>query len=282
MNTPSEQQDQSPVPRSPALLEGLVSLVIPAHNEADNIGPVILAADSALRGMASEHEILLVDDGSTDGTPEVARAALGSEDGRLRIISHARKSGYGVSVRDGLLAAKGDFVGFMDGDAQFDPGDLAALAEFLPQADLVAGVRKRRADPWHRLVVSGVFNALVRLLYGIAYRDVDCGLKLMRRSALESVQPIQATSALLNTELYFKIAHNGGRIVQVTVDHHPRRAGVRSGGRLRPILRAIRELVLLRIRLARTWNPAADGPAATGPGSSSAGQTEANAPTEHA
>ena len=197
--------------------------------------------------------MVLVDDGSTDGTAEVAQAAM-SPRGSLRVIRHPAKSGYGVSVAEGLTAATGDVVGFVDGDGQFDLRELAKLAARLDTADLVAGIRTRRADPWFRHVISGVFNVLVRALYGIRRRDVDCGMKVMRRSVLTAAAPLQARSALLNTELFFKTARSGLTTVQVEVSHHPRVAGVRSGARLRPILRAIKELVVLRARLARTWD----------------------------
>ena len=120
-------------------------------------------------------------------------------------------------------------------------------------ADLAAGWRRRRADPRYRLVIAGVFNLLVRLLYGVRVRDIDCGLKLMDRTVLDAAAPLLARSALLNTELYFKAKRSGLRVRQVPVPHYPRVAGVRSGARLIPILRAIRDLVWLRLCLSRQW-----------------------------
>ncbi len=236
-------------------LAGLLSLVIPAHNEADNLPRVLPAARQVLTALADEFEIVLVDDGSTDQTVAVARREMGDAGARLRVVSHAHKLGYGITVADGLRAARGQWVAFMDGDGQFDPMDLARLAEQGVDADLIAGWRQRRADPWHRSVVSHTFNILVRLLYGISYRDVDCGFKLMRRQVLDAAAPLLARSALLNTELYFKAQRSGLRVTQVGLTHHPRLAGVRSGGRLRPILRAVGELVRLRLELARSWSP---------------------------
>src|SRR5205823_5070297 len=131
--------------------------------------------------------------------------------------------------------------------------DLRALADLMSSADLAAGWRRHRADPRYRLVIAGVFNLLVRTLYRVRVRDIDCGLKLMRREVLEASAPLLARSALLNTELYFKCQRSGLRIRQMAVNHHPRVAGVRSGARLIPILRAVRDLVWLRLRLARYW-----------------------------
>jgi glycosyltransferase involved in cell wall biosynthesis len=239
----------------PGRLKGLLSLVIPAHNEAENLPRVLAGAVETLDRLSDRYEIVLVDDGSTDDTQMVAQRSMGTAADRLRIVSHRRKSGYGITVADGLRAARGDWVAFMDGDGQFDPRDLALLAELAEGSDLITGWRKHRADPWHRSVVSRTFNILVRLLYGVNYRDVDCGFKLMRREVLDGAAPLIARSALLNTELYFKTKRSGLRVAQVGLTHHPRLAGVRSGGRLVPILRAIRELVRMRIQLARDWSP---------------------------
>ncbi|MHB1500934.1 MAG: glycosyltransferase family 2 protein [Candidatus Dormibacteria bacterium] len=236
-------------------LGGTLSLVIPAHNEQDNLPRVLAAALPVLRDLATDFEVVLVDDGSQDATVAVSRAAMGQDANRLVVVSHAHKSGYGLTVADGLRAASCDWVAFLDGDGQFDPADLRLLAARSAEADMVAGWRLRRADPWHRSVVSHTFNVLVSVLYGIHYRDVDCGFKLMRRSVLEATAPLLARSALLNTEIYFKCQRSGLRVVQVGLSHHPRLAGVRSGGRLLPILRAIRELVKLRLELSRSWKP---------------------------
>jgi glycosyltransferase involved in cell wall biosynthesis len=235
------------------MLDRPLSLVIPAHNEALNLTKVVASSIAILEGLAPDWEIVLVDDGSTDDTVAVARAAMGPALSRLRVVVHEGKRGYGSTVADGLRASRMGYAAFMDGDGQFDPADLLRLAELMPNADLVAGWRRRRADPGYRLVIAGVFNILVRRLYGVRVQDIDCGLKLMRREVLDAAAPLLARSALLNTELFFKSQRSGFRIQQVAVSHYPRVAGIRSGARLIPILRAIRDLVWLRLRLARRW-----------------------------
>jgi glycosyltransferase involved in cell wall biosynthesis len=244
------------VPASPSpqpVLDGSLSLVIPVHNEAANVERVLGGCLTTLPVLAGQWEIMLVDDGSTDDTVELARRTMGSQVARLRVIEHRAKLGYGIAVGDGLRAARTDYVAFMDGDGQFDPADLCLLAALMPSADLAAGWRMRRADPGYRLLIAWIFNVLVRMVYGIHVHDLDCGLKLMRRKTLDAAMPLLARSALLNTELYFKAQRSGLRIRQVPVAHYPRLAGVRSGARLIPILRAIRDLLWLRLRLARQW-----------------------------
>ena len=242
-----------------------VSLTIPAHNEAANIASVVTGARDVLAQRSSRYEIVLVDDGSTDGTAQLARAALGDDAPHLTVVRHERKRGYAATVCDGLRASGGRLLAFMDGDRQFDPADLGALLDRTGEADLVAGYRARRADPWYRSVISGVLNLLVRLLYGVRRRDVDCGLKVFSHELFTAVSPLLATSALFNTELYFKAQRLGFRVEQVPVRHLPRVAGRRSGARLIPILRALRDLVVLRVRLARDWSPSVPAPPAPEP-----------------
>ncbi|MHB8719297.1 MAG: glycosyltransferase family 2 protein [Candidatus Dormibacteria bacterium] len=228
-----------------------LTLVLPAHNESDNLRWLIPYAAAILPRLAQRCDVVLVDDGSSDGGAELA-CRLAREAGlQLTVVRHARKSGYGISVGDGLRAARGDFVAFTDADGQFDLADLSHLVPLLAGADLVAGWRARREDAWMRSVVSGIFNALVVLLYGLRVRDVDCAFKLMRREVLDSIS-LTARSALLNTELFYRARAHGWRIAQTPVPHHPRVAGVRSGARPRAIARAVTELLRLRLRLWRS------------------------------
>ena len=228
-----------------------LTLVLPVHNEAENLAWLLPHAAQVLPGIASRFDLVIVDDGSTDGSGRLATALAGELGMSLRVVRHEQKSGYGITVGDGLRAARGDFVAFTDADGQFEIADLALLAPLLDRADLVAGWREKRRDAWPREVVSWVFNTLVAVLYRLPYRDVDCALKLMRREVLESVT-LEARSALINAELYYKARYAGWRIAQVGVPHHPRVAGRRSGARPRAIARAIKELVVFRFTIRRS------------------------------
>ena len=245
---PSQGQEAARPPLSS------LSLVLPVHNEAENITWLLPHAADVLPGIASRFDLVIVDDGSTDGSGELA-ASLAEQLGiSLRVLRHEQKSGYGITVGDGLRAARGDFVAFTDADGQFEIADLALLVPLLDHADLAAGWREERRDARAREVVSWVFNTLVAVLYRLPYRDVDCALKLMRREVLDSLT-LEARSALINAELYYKARHAGWRIAQVAVPHHPRVAGRRSGARPRAIARAIKELFLFRLRIRRSLPP---------------------------
>jgi glycosyltransferase involved in cell wall biosynthesis len=224
---------------------------MPAHNEAENLRWLLPRVGQTLPQIAERFEVIVVDDGSTDGTGEVARELARELGLRLRVVRHERKSGYGAAVGDGLMEAGLEYAAFCDADGQLDPADLALLTPLLADHALVGGWRTTREDPAFRSVVSGVFNRLVLLAFRIQVRDVNCALKVVATDVLRRALPLQARSALVNAELYWKVRACGGTFAQVPVPHHPRRLGRRSGGRLIPILRATRELVTLRLRLRR-------------------------------
>lgn len=237
-------QDAAPA----ASLAGL-SLVLPVHDEAPNLPWILQRAADTLPALARQVEVVIVDDGSSDGSAELARTEAAKVGLELRVVTHAVKSGYGITVADGLRAARMPWVAFTDADGQFDLADLARLAAVADQADLIGGWRLERQDSRMRSVVSGTFNVLLFVLYRLRVRDVDCALKLMRREFLQSIE-LENRSALLNAELYLKARMGGWRVTQVAVPHYARRAGRRDGARPRAIARAIKELVGFRVRLA--------------------------------
>ncbi len=236
-----------------APLPGL-SLVLPVHNEAENLRWLLPHLAEVLPRLAERFEVVVVDDGSTDGSGALATELADRLGMELLIVRHQRKSGYGITVGDGLRAARREFLAFTDADGQFEVADFAMLIPLLDGADLVGGWRETREDAAMRSVVSWVFNTLVLLLYRLPYKDLDCAMKVMRREVMDSLD-LRARSALMNTELYYKARHAGWRIAQHPVPHHPRRAGRRSGARPRAIARAVKELIVFRWTIGRSLPP---------------------------
>jgi glycosyltransferase involved in cell wall biosynthesis len=228
-----------------------LSLVLPMHNELENVRWLLPHLATTLPSLAERHEVVIVDDGSTDGTGETALALAAELGLTVRVVRHERKSGYGATVGDGLREARLAYVAFTDGDGQFEVADFALLIPLLEHADLVGGWREERRDAAMRSVVSWVFNTLILVLYRLPYRDIDCAMKLMRRELLDTIE-LRAHSALINTELYYKARYAGFAVAQCPVPHHPRRAGRRSGARPRAIARAIKELVVFRVTMRRS------------------------------
>lgn len=221
-------------------IHGFVSLVLPAFNERENLEAVVRRAAEVLPSLTESFEIVIVDDGSRDGTGELADR-LAEEYPMVRVVHHKVNRGYGAALRSGFAAARGDFVLFMDADQQFDPADLAHLAPFVPHADIVAGYRVQRRDPWIRLFYASIFNLAMRFLFGITIRDIDCAFKVVRTDLLRALD-LRMDGALINTELLTKAQRAGATIVEVGIRHYPRLSGEPTGGSWEVIARAVREV----------------------------------------
>ena len=217
-----------------------VSFVLPAFNEEPNIARAIHETSRAAARHCAAHEIVVVDDGSSDGTADiVAREA--EKNPAIRLVRHDRNRGYGEALRTGFTSASLDYVFFTDADNQFDMNELPLLLAWADEADVVAGYRRKRMDPLMRRVNAWGWNRLVRLLFYVPVRDIDCAFKLFRRDMLARVD-IESRGALINTEIMVKLARAGRRIVEVPVTHLPRTAGEPSGASLKVISRAFREV----------------------------------------
>ena len=226
-----------------------VSFVLPAYNEEGNIGRAIEDTVAVARRYCGEFEVLVVDDGSTDRTPEIVAEAA-RRDPEVHLVRHGRNRGYGDALRTGFLRARMDLVFFTDADNQFDMEELALLLPWADHVDVVAGYRIKRMDPLMRRLNAWGWNRLVRVLFYVPVRDIDCAFKLFRRAALEELD-IESVGALVNTEIMVKLGRTGKTVVEVGVHHRPRTAGVARGAKPSVILRAFIEVWRMYDRLSQ-------------------------------
>ena len=227
---------------------GRISILLPAYNEAANIDRAIAEASAAAERLFDDHEIVVVDDGSTDGTRSIVEA-LAAQDGRIRLAAHNGNRGYGEALRTGFLASRHEYVFFTDADLQFDMAELERFLDYVGTVDVVAGYRVNRQDPRSRRLMAIAWNLLVRVLFYVPVRDIDCAFKLFDRRVLTDVD-IESVGAMVNTELMVKLGRRGASVVEVGVHHRPRVAGQARGADPRVILLAFRELRRMRRRLA--------------------------------
>ncbi|HMB71215.1 MAG TPA: glycosyltransferase family 2 protein, partial [bacterium] len=158
-----------------------ISVVLPAYNEEDNIEKQVSDVNDVLTAMRfDEFEILVVDDGSRDRTREVCETLAASVPA-LRLLLHETNQGYARALRTGFTSAAMPLVFYTDADNQFDMRELKNLLAAIDDYDIVCGFRIYRFDPFSRLVLSWGYNLLVRILFRIRVRDVDCAFKLFRR-----------------------------------------------------------------------------------------------------
>ncbi len=223
--------------------EPQLSVVLPAYNEEVNLDATLAEVTSYLASAVPDHEVIVVDDGSRDGTPAIA-ARWAARHPRLRVVRHPVNRGYGAALRSGFAAARGRLVFFMDADGQFDIRDLERLLPLIEDHDGVLGYRLHRRDPWLRRVNAFGWNLLTRLLLGLPYRDIDCAFKLYRRDALAAIR-LESEGATINAEMLARLRARGCRLVQVGVNHYPRNGGRATGARPDVILKAFGELFRL-------------------------------------
>jgi len=227
-----------------------LSFFFPAHNEADNIEALVDEALAELPRLADEFEIIAVDDGSKDGTGEIADR-LAAEHPQVRVVHHQVNRGYGGALRSGFAASRYPLVAFTDGDRQFKIADVGRLLERMQapdKPDVVVGYREKRADPFIRLAYARFYRFALRVWFGLKVKDPDCACKLFRRGSLEGIR-LQSQGGFLSGELLIKLRQRGRTIAEVGVPHYPRVAGQQSGANPKVVLRAVRDFWRLRVGL---------------------------------
>lgn len=225
-----------------------ISAVFPAYNDAPTISGLVEQTLALLKATGRDFEIIVVDDGSSDPTPQVLAELQGRYGEALRVIRHPRNRGYGAALRSGFTAATKDLVFYTDGDGQYDPGELPLLLDCLtPAIGLVNGYKIKRHDPLYRIVVGKVYNVFVRIAFQLGVRDVDCDFRLIRRDLLEKAQ-LESDSGVICVEIIHKLQRLGCRTVEVPVHHYPRKAGRSQFFRFRAVVETLIQLAYLFFR----------------------------------
>ncbi len=237
-----------------------LSVVLPVYNEEGNIKRVLEELTDFFRRQEifEDYEIIAVDDGSTDKTPQVLReAAAGS--GRLKVITHPGNRCYGSVLVSGLKHSRFDLFFFMDADGQFDIRDLERLARHIDAYDIVIGVRRVRQDPIYRVLIGSAYNALLCILFRLKLKDITCGFKLMKRAIFDAMA-LECTGGSINVEILVKAGRMGCTIKEVEVRHLPRRSGKQTGGNPKAFAVKLLDTFRLWRRLSgRRPSPAGEG-----------------------
>jgi glycosyltransferase involved in cell wall biosynthesis len=201
-----------------------LSIFFPAYNDSGTIASLVITALRTARGLTSDFEVIVVNDGSADGTAEILDE-LARTYPEVRVVHHETNRGYGGALRTGFASATRELVFYTDGDAQYDPAELEVLwRRFDADVDLVNGYKISRSDPLHRIVIGRVYHHTVKLAFGLTVRDVDCDFRMMRRSIFDTVQ-LEKNSGVICLEMMKKITDAGFRIAEVPVHHYHRAYG---------------------------------------------------------
>lgn len=223
------------------MLFDTISAVLPALNEEENIETATTRMAEVLGSLGlRDWEVIIVNDGSTDRTGEIADSLAKKDPDHIRVFHHNPNLGYAQALKNGFTNARHRLIFYTDSDNQFDVRELRSLLPLVENADIVCGFRIYRFDPLTRLVLSWGFNLLVRIMFRIKVRDIDCAFKLFRREVFDKVT-IESKKFFVDAEVLAKAKYHGFRMVEVGVRHYPRPAG-RSTIRPSHIPSTLREL----------------------------------------
>ena len=202
-----------------------IAVIIPAFNEEKTIGSIVKDVDAVLKSNYDDYEILVMNDCSTDRTFEVV-ARLRNHN--LKVFTNKHNLGKTKTVLEGFKISDADVFSFIDADYQYDPQDLPAVIDKVVKQgfDICSGIRQNRQNSHYRLFMSKCFNAFNRIMFGIRVKDVNCGMKAIRRSVFGRIQ-IEYLNApwFIDTELLAKAYRKGLKITEVPIRHHSRKEG---------------------------------------------------------
>lgn len=231
-------------------MQKTLTIVLPVYNEEANIAKVVTSFLTIKDRIKHDLTLLIVNDGSVDGTEDVSKG-LARNHPTVRYLYHRNNVGYGGALISGFRAAKTDYVALADGDGQFDADDMVTLLRHTQRFDVVVGYRKHRADPVARRILGNVWTLLGRYGCNIPVRDLNCGLKVFKRSVLDSLL-LTCTGPGINLEVMTQIASAGIPIKEIPCSHFPRTAGKQTGGGVRALCRAVPEFFSVwRLRARR-------------------------------
>ena len=214
----------------------------PAYNDQHTIERIVRTAAEEMAKVADDFEVLVVNDGSKDETGSILDR-LAAELPYLRVIHHERNRGYGAALITGFTNARKDLIFYTDGDGQYDVRELHnLLAELRPNIDLVNGYKIKRADAWYRVWIGLTYRRLMRWVFRLSIRDVDCDFRLFRRYIFETIS-LESTSGVICVEMARKFDLAGFRMVEVPVSHYPRLHGRSEFFRVRHLVHTFRGLM---------------------------------------
>ena len=223
-----------------------LSVVLPCFNEAESLEALTVELDAVLEQLGAASEILYINDASTDDTLGVLQS-LQQRYARVRILNHRVRAGQSAGQASGFRCARGTYVVTMDADGQNDPADMPRLLAALEQADAVCGIRRHRHDTWGRRMASRIANGFRNAVTRERITDAGCAYRALRREALAEVPVFNGMHRFLPTLLRMQ----GFRVIEIDVNHRPRRAGVSKYGINNRLWRGLADCIAIRWLQAR-------------------------------
>ncbi len=224
-----------------------LSVFFPCFNEEKNIPFFVDEAINFLPKVADKFEIIIIDDGSSDKTKDVAEDLVKNFP-MVKLVSHQENRGYGAALRTGFEVAKYDWIFFTDGDLQFRLNQLANFIPYTQTHHVIIGYRKKRAEGKLRAFNASLFKLYIDLLFRVGVRDIDCAFKLFHRKTLQSLH-LESTGAFTSSEILYKLKKRGEKFIQLPVNHSKRKFGSPTGNNIKVIIKAGIEALSLYLKI---------------------------------
>jgi glycosyltransferase involved in cell wall biosynthesis len=222
-----------------------ISAFFPAYNDAGTIPSMVLTVLMTLREVSDDYEVIVVNDGSQDHTPQVLDELARLYPGEVRIIHHPQNRGYGGALRTGFASATKEWIFYTDGDAQYDARELKNLVALAnDDVDFINGWKIERHDPAHRIIIGRIYQYMIKAGFGLRLKDVDCDFRLMRRRVFDEVE-LTSDSGVICVELMKKVQDAGFRLTETPVHHFHRAYGKSQFFNYSRLVRVAQDLVVL-------------------------------------
>ena len=224
-----------------------ISLMFPLYKDRSTVELMIKKSSSMLKKLKRKYEIIIVDDGCPQNSGRLAEK-IAKKFSNVKVFFHKKNLGYGAALKTGLKKCKNDWVFMIDGDAEYDVNDLPRLFKASQNYDLVITYRYKKKYNTYRIIISWVYNAILRLIFNIKFRDISTGSRLVSKKLIKNIK-LKSNSPFVGAELAIKAGLAGYKVGEIGIHTYPRTFGTGSSVSFKNILLTLKDMFLLFLRI---------------------------------
>ena len=225
-----------------------ISLMFPLYKDKSTVELMITKSSAVLKKLKNKYEIIIVDDGCPQNSGKLAEK-IAKKFSNIKIFFHKKNLGYGAALKTGLKKCKNDWIFMIDGDAEYDVDDLFRLLRVSKNYDLVITYRYKKKYTTYRIIISWVYNVILRLIFNIKFRDISTGSRLVSRKLIKHIK-LKSNSPFVGAELAIKARLAGYKVREIGIHTFPRTFGTGASVSLKNILLTLKDMILLFVRIA--------------------------------
>jgi len=224
-----------------------ISLMFPLYKDRSTVELMITKSINVLKKLKRKYEIVIVDDGCPQKSGKLAKK-ISRKFSNIKVLFHKKNFGYGAALKTGLKKCKNDWIFMIDGDAEYDVDDLFKLLRASKNHDLVITYRYKKKYTTYRIIISWIYNSILRLLFKIKFKDISTGSRLVSKKLIKKVE-LKSNSPFVGAELAIKSKFLGYKVSEIGIHTFPRTFGTGSSVSIKNILLTLKDMILLFIRI---------------------------------